>query len=169
MPVHDPYALIDFDDLKPAEVPVKIGGVDYVLREATGGAAVAFRNAMSRNTRVSASGQLLGTELSEAEPLVVGMCLMKTGKDGAILLGPTGVPQAVGTEFVKARPVRVQTVLFERLKEISPTLVPGDDTVESLEKSVAVQTAKLEKLREDGAAGDDGPKDGSAGTTGISG
>lgn len=130
---------IVFDDITPVEVPVKIGGQDYVLREASGDAATRYRNARANCTKFS-GGEFAGVDgpIADAQPKLVSDCLFK------IVVMPDGktVFSKVEEKTVRAWPDRIQKALIERVLKISPSLEgTGDETIENLE-------AKLAKLKE---------------------
>src|SRR6516162_4324851 len=60
---------LDYSDLTPVEVPVKIGGKRYILREASGDAAVRYHNANLKVYRYNDAGKLIGMEgTADTEP-----------------------------------------------------------------------------------------------------
>lgn len=139
---------LDFSDLKPIEIPILIGADCYILREATASTARAFRATMTSNIRMGPNGrpQEVDGKITGAEPALVGSSLFK------ILKKPDGPEETskrpVGQSFIDELPDRVQAALFEKLKEISPTLYSSKkDTVESITKEIEKLQSKLEKLK----------------------
>lgn len=100
-----------FDDLTPIEVKVRIENKPYVLREATGAAAVQYRNASMRNIRM-ADGKVVGMgDIGELEPLLVSLCLFSADADGKF--------SSVTVAKIKSWPARVVKDLFNRARAIS--------------------------------------------------
>ena len=97
-----------FDNLELVELPVIVGDKSYTLREANGGAACQYRNALIECTKLGPGGvptQLKG--IASVEPLLVSLCLFdEKGK-------------RVPTSTIEKWPARVQKALFEKAKEIS--------------------------------------------------
>jgi hypothetical protein len=98
-------------DLSVREVPVRMGGRRYLLREATAAAACQYRNAVLRSTRLDQDGKPEYVDgLADAGPVLVAGCLFEVDGDG---LKP--VPLAT----VRGLPSRVQEQLFDRAKRLS--------------------------------------------------
>jgi hypothetical protein len=131
----------NFDTLAPIEVPVKIAGRNYVLREATGEAAGKYRAASLRGAEIThddETGQRTIKRLESAadvEPLLVSLCLFDV----------TDGERTVSIETVKAWPARVQRALFEKAKEISQ-LDEADDLA-ALERQAARLQARIERAK----------------------
>jgi hypothetical protein len=85
-------------------------------------------------------------------------------KTGQIDATKGGQPWNVPLTTVKLWPVRVMKGLFNRIKEMSPSLVDEPETVFDIEKAIAKLQEKLTKLKE----GKDDPKGEPSGTTGSS-
>ena len=99
---------LDFDDLVEIEVPIKVKGKDYILREASSQAACAYRNAMIRCTTLGPDGRATRMDnIADTEPLLVSLCLFQTD----------GKPVDLGT--IRSWPTRVVTALYDKAKEIS--------------------------------------------------
>lgn len=139
---------LDFTELKPIEIPVKgLLGKDYILKEASAGAGLTFRGTLAGNITYGPSGKpnAIDGKIVGAEPAVLGSCLYEVLQDGSTAKTP------VGTEFIKRLPDGIQSTLFEKLKEITPTLYgPKKDTVVSLTKEIERLEAKRSKLQEQG-------------------
>lgn len=98
---------MDFDgDL--VEIPVRIEGQDYTLREASGDAACKYRNALIHGTVLGPNGKPQKLRnVADTEPLLVSLCLFDAnGKN-------------VPPERVRIWPSRIQAKLFNKAKEIS--------------------------------------------------
>lgn len=160
---------IIFNQLDPIQVPVKLGNTWYILLEASGGAAVQYRNAVLRSQRMD-DGKLAGFDgLADAEPFAVSLCLYKAIHEGNQADGKPKlklprdkddnpdpahlVPEAT----IRGWNNRVQKVLFERLQEISELDDKGDEA--GLVKQIDQLQKRLDRLREDA------PKNGQHSTT----
>jgi hypothetical protein len=144
---------LDFADLAPIEVPVKVNGVPkYVLVEASGAAAVAYRNMVSKAAKM-VDGKVTGLDgIADAEPLLVSLCLSPVDdaaykRDGVVRATRANNNDLVTLHVsrVKAWPYRFQRALFDKVMEISPDL-REKDTPESVRKRIAELQAKLAEL-----------------------
>jgi hypothetical protein len=131
----------DFDHVVATEVPVKIRGKKYVLREVGADAAVKYQDARMAATvwRPGVDGKpenrVASVEkLAETENLLVALCLFPADDNGQLPKDENGSPSvaSVGMPFVKGLLDRIRDPLYKKVKEISPTL--WDDTLESLTK-----------------------------------
>lgn len=102
------YEPIDFDTIEEIQIPVKIKGKNYTLREATGDVASDYINARYKRVTYSADGRSrkLG-DMGDLQPLLVSGCLYD--EDG----------EQVDEDLIRSWPARVQRTLFERATEIS--------------------------------------------------
>lgn len=74
--------VFDFDDLSIQEFFFRYGGKEYVLREASEGAACKWRNAQLKAARFNQAGQFISADsLADTEPLLVSLCTF-TKDDG---------------------------------------------------------------------------------------
>jgi len=98
----------DSESFLPTEVPVKYKQTDYVLREATSGAAKDFANARIARVKMGSAGEPTAYgSLGDLEPLLVSMCLFEL----------SGKP--VTMKFVELMPYRMQKALYDKAREIS--------------------------------------------------
>jgi hypothetical protein len=150
--------LIDFDDLEPIQVPVKYRGKKFVLVEASADSVIKYRNANMRatrfNTREDGTVTSAGFEnIHDPEIMVVSLNLYFADQTtGQLQLNAQGAPDIkfrVAEPAIREWPSRVQSALFERLKQITPDLEGRRDTVDSLEKERLIIDRKLAKLRGD--------------------
>lgn len=111
-----PEECLDFGDLEPTEVSVRIKKKDYVLREASGDASCKYRNAMLKSTRLGPDGKPVQIDgMADTEPLLVALCLFeKRPQEGG---GAKEVP--VSVQEVRAWPGWLVKRLFDKAKEIS--------------------------------------------------
>jgi hypothetical protein len=128
---------INFDDLSLIEVPVSIEGKKYTLREASGGAAIQYRNAMLASTKLGPGGTVTSVSgMANIEPLLVSLCLFdEKGK-------------RVSEATIKNWPSRVLKTLFDRAKEISELDEDGGD-LESLNKQKDEIEEKIAQIESD--------------------
>lgn len=139
----DPLSTFDFD-LTPKEIPVSLGGKSHALREASGGAAAAWRNAMLKATKLGPEGKPTSIDgLPEADYLLLSMCLFQKSD--------TDVGEVnVGLARVKSYPNRVSKPLIQWIKDNSELEEADDDeTEEALLKQREEIDAKLERIRKD--------------------
>jgi hypothetical protein len=107
-------SLVFTDDV--VEIPVSIGETDYLLREASGGVATKYKNALAKATKFK-DGKVSSIDgINDAEPLLVSLCLFK--KDGS----------PVNINVVKLFKNSTQEALFDKAKEISNLSMEEDDT-----------------------------------------
>lgn len=132
---------LNFDDLTPIALPVRVKGKDYLLREATGDAVAKWRNAQLRATRLGGDGKPASIDgLADAEPLLVSLCLFEVGQGGKEL--------PVSVQTVRSWPGRITSALFARAKEISELEEKEDRG--SLERRIAKLQEKLVALGGEG-------------------
>lgn len=133
----------DFDDITKQEVPVKIQGKKYVLREATGDAVCKWRNSMMKSTRLSNDGKVTSMDgMADSEPLLVSLCLFELYEK---VNGSQGERQ-VDVKTVRSWPARIQKSLFDKLKQMSQ--LDEKETKESLRKSIADSQKRLKEIEE---------------------
>jgi hypothetical protein len=112
-----------FDEVCPAEVPVVIGSVRYVLREASEDAACKFRNALLRCTRPGPDGRPTTYDgVADTEPLLVSLCLYAADEGGRVRPDRDGRPDPrhlVPLATVRSWPARVVKALAAKAQEIS--------------------------------------------------
>jgi hypothetical protein len=119
---------IDFGDLKPLEVKIKLFDKHYILREASLGAQCAYENERMRGMKYDEAGKAMTMlNLADAEPVLIANCLyeMKPEGERLVLLG-----------IIRSWPYRVTVRLSEMIKEMSPQLREREKR-EILEKRLA--------------------------------
>ncbi|MFA5056492.1 MAG: hypothetical protein WC485_00125 [Opitutaceae bacterium] len=129
---------LDFSDLTIVELPVSIGDKKYVLREADGATACAYRNALMRCTKLGPDGKPLSMDgIADLEPLLVAGCLFTQ----------TGEP--VAEEDVRKMSYRVLKPLYAKAKSISG-LDGGNsrDELLAMRTNIDRQLAELDKAEE---------------------
>jgi hypothetical protein len=135
---------LDFGDIAPKEITIRMGNRLYIIREASSDAAVKFRNASLKAAKM-VDGKLSGMDgLADAEPLLVSLCVFEADTRGIISRDSQGHPIPVTLQTVRGWPNRVQKLCFDKIKEISDGL-DEKDTVQSLQKKIV----ELEKRRKE--------------------
>ena len=127
--------LINFDgpdgSLETVEIPVKIDGKDYVLREADGAAATSYRNQLLASMKLGPDGKPSSIHgLASVEPMLVSRCLFDEKN------------KSVPLKVVEGWPSRVQKTLFAKAKEISMLQEEATDR-DLLGKALAVEGSPL--------------------------
>jgi hypothetical protein len=138
-----PLTALDFNDLAPREEVVRIAGATYVLREASEGAVVQWKNSHLRSTRMTDGKITSFGDMADSEPLLVHLCLYVPGLDGKIRLrdGQPDDSTRVPLSRVRSWPARVVKPIFERAKAISE--LEEKETQEALEKQFGIVAGKL--------------------------
>jgi len=120
--------------LELVEIPVKLNGADYVLREADEETAAMFNNARLAGIRLE-DGKMAGlpSDIASLQSLLVSRCLFTVSPDGS--------KSRVDRGIVKGWPSRVVKPLFERAKEISdldetPTLAQLREQRDAIDKQI---------------------------------
>lgn len=127
--------IMDFGILSPTEIPVKINGVEYLLKEATGDAVCQYRNATIKSMKFSDQGKATGFDgVADSEPLLVSLCLFNSEGNN------------VDIATVRKWPAHVMKALFNKAKEISD-LAEGNESLKDLEKQQAELAQKIAKLK----------------------
>lgn len=125
-----------FDDVALREVPVKVGGKPYVLKEASAEAVRKYRNAQLRATRVDKDGRPVGLgDMADVELLLVNQCLFDASG------------RQVALQVLSSWPGRIVKALFQRAQDISE-LRERDDTEEALTKQLEETQERLARVRE---------------------
>jgi hypothetical protein len=139
------YEELDFSGIEQLSIPVRVRDKCYVLHDASGDAAAKHRNAVLKYTKLGADGRPTLLEgVADTEPYLVSMCLFELVKapDGTEREAPVSIAT------IRSWPQRVQSKLFEKVKEISE--LSEVDTEASLKKQIGELQAKLEKLQAQG-------------------
>jgi hypothetical protein len=135
---------LNFDDLEPKFERVSISRRTYVLREATGGAVVQWRNHQMSASKLNPDGKTVSVgPIAESEPLLVSLCLFEIVQQGG-----NEVERQVPVQVVKGWPYRVQRALYERIMEMSD--LKEKDSADDIKKRMAEDREKLEKIEANG-------------------
>lgn len=146
------------EDIVPVEIPVTIGKEHFVLREASGDAAVKFQNARMNRLTIGENGKPSSFKnMGDLEPYLVSLCLF-TAKRKEPKLDNILVPEVE----IRSWKSHIQKKLFDTAKKISH-IDDEVDTVESLEKTIADCQKKIEELKK-GSSSKNLPDDGEAGS-----
>ena len=124
----------NFDnDMSVREIPFKIKGENYILREASGSAIAAYKNARLEKMTLSDTGKPKTVKgMGDVEPLLVSLCSFQAETN-----------QQVPLQTVLSWPGRVVSKLFDEAKKISEIDVP--DTVEGIDS----QIKELQRMRDE--------------------
>jgi hypothetical protein len=124
-----------FDSVDLRQVPVQVGRQEYVLREANGAGARAYRNAMLRGAKLGPDGKPVSIEsMADGELVLVQHCLVdRQGRQ-------------LHMQVLAGWPSRVLKALFQKAQEISD-LVERDDSEGGLVKREEVLARELEEVR----------------------
>lgn len=132
---------LDFDSLELTEVPVKLGGKKYILKEASIEAHRLYTNKAVGSTKLSKDGTVTSiVGAADIQPYLVSLCLFYEGGDGK--------HHPVSEQVIKSWPSRVGKKLFQAIKQISD-FKDEDDSRESLLRQKAEIEAKLAALDKD--------------------
>lgn len=147
---------MNFDSLELIEVPVTIGDVKYVLREADEGAAKAYHNARLHGAKVE-DGKVAGLpiDLAGVPSLVLSRCIFRLNEDGKPFPDPVSLQEIVGYKerngvVHKGWPARIVKPLFKKLKEISE-LDDDEGTLKELLEQRRELDERIAKLENDAA------------------
>lgn len=129
--------LLDFSDLTPIQLKVRIGAQEYILREASGDAACRYRNALLECTELDSDGKpKVLRNLANTETLLVSLCLFT--KDGK------PVPEAT----IRSWPARIVKRLFEQAKLISE--LDESTTLDGLRAQREALDERIRQLEKEG-------------------
>ncbi len=147
----------DFNDLTPQERRETLGGDEYVIREASEAAAVAYKNAQMRAAKMS-DGKLTGFDgYADADLVLAVACLHPVDKStGQVKVDQSGDPWTLAERTVKRWPHRVVKRIVAVVKELSPDL-EDKETRETLVKQRDNLQKKIDELDAEAAKGKDDP------------
>lgn len=131
---------LDFNDLSVIELPVKVTGKNYILKEASGDAACKYRNSMLACTKLGPDGKPVSVNgIADCEPSLVASCLFEVTEKN------TQVP--VPLAMIRSWPDRVQKKLAETVKKVSG-METSEENEETLKKQIGELQEKLDKVVE---------------------
>lgn len=107
---------LDFNDLEPIQLPVRVDGNDYALCEANGAGATKYRNESLRRMTIRDGKATDIKDLGDLEPLLVSLCLHEATLEGDKVVE---IGKKVPIATIAGWPARVQKRLFEKAKAIS--------------------------------------------------
>ncbi len=141
---------MEFDSATLREVPITIGEKKYILREANGEAATAWRNAKSEAITLSSKGKPIGAKgIANSDPAFLSRCLFDCENNRISLAEIQGWPD------------KIQKTLVERLLQISD-LSASEDTVADLKSQRENLDEQIAELEESAKNETDSSGDGSA-------
>lgn len=128
---------LDLGDLVPQEVSVKLGPHVYLLVEASEDAAVEWRNAHTKQVKLT-DGKVSGLgAIADCQALLVARCLFRRNPNGTR-------GQQVPVALIRSWPARVVRDLFERVKRMSD--LEERKTRAQLEEEIAAARRQLDDL-----------------------
>ena len=136
-----------YDDLSPQVFEFSYRGAEYVLREPSESAALAFRQAQLKNAKMVDGKVTTDIErIYDSQSLLVTNCVFVKAKtkDG------TEVEQPAKIDVIRGFPARVVKDLFDKAREMGG--LNEDDTEDGLVKQINGLETRLQKLRESKAA-----------------
>jgi len=115
---------IVYEDIRRREIPIKLGGTDYILKEGSAGAIKAYRNALLARTSFDEKGKVSRfSGIADGVPVLVSHCLFR-------VIPPNGL-HAVTLAEVEELPNFIIQDLFNRAK----SMTRGLDEEESKDKA----------------------------------
>src|SRR5947207_11579958 len=110
---------LTFEDLERQEVLVPFRGKKYVLTEATGDAAIRFRNARMSAGRLTPDGKsVILVNPADVEPLLVSRCLYHADANDSLRLTRDGDPDPnflVAEARIRTWPPALLTKLYDEV------------------------------------------------------
>jgi hypothetical protein len=131
--------VMDFESLAPIDVEVKYKGQTLTLRSANGAVGTLFKNKIIQYESCDRR------DMADIQPWLVSVCLFRRVPDLAI---PGDQGELVPVSVVRTFPHPMLKKLFDKAVEIGE-LIPEDETIESLEKKLAI-LRKQEAARKNG-------------------
>lgn len=134
--------IFNYDDLAPQDFHFQYRGNNYVLKEPSEDAVLAFRQWQLRDAKVVDGKMSTNIErVYESQSLLVSKSLFKRVEKN----GET-VDQLVSSADVRAIPARIVKDLFDRAKSMGE--VNEEDTEDGIERQIKALQDRLAKLRE---------------------
>lgn len=135
--------VLDFNDLTPIIIPVKMGGKNFHLVEASTDADCKYRNKQMQSAKLDKEGRPISVDnFADADPYLLSMCLFEVvGEED------NGDPKyrKVDEKAVRRWQASVVKKLVEKLKEISG--MDKDDEPEETEEYLTKQIEELTHKR----------------------
>lgn len=131
-------------DEKPISDPqyVKVGEDEYELREASVGAAQAYRDAQLSGITLGANSKPVKIEgMASSESLLVASCIYKISRDPETK-EITG-RQVVAEKTLKQWPTRIVKPMFEWIKEVSNLNESNNEIVDEIKKILELPESPL--------------------------
>ncbi len=154
------FGNLDFDDLTPIRIAMKIKGKWYAVVEASGETVRRYRNCQYKHTKLGAEGKPENIEgFANADSLLASLCLYEAEVVEATR-EVTQLLKQVAESTILQWPGKVQKKIVEVAKRISE--LDEEETVESLEKQLADLQRRLKVLK----GGEDPAKNEPDSTTG---
>lgn len=133
---------MDFDDLKPVEIPVKYRGARYLLLEGTEDAVRQYQNLIFKSTKLVDGKPSTVEGFADIESFLLSLCLVSVTVDPKTSMESR---KPVSLADIRKWPHKVIKPLVKRLKQISDLSRDNDD-VDSLKKRIAEDQERLDLL-----------------------
>jgi hypothetical protein len=146
-PVSSNPDALDFTDIEPREIPVRIKdsqGIiqNYILYDASGHAEILYRNRQQAHSYVGPDGKRVLRDVNDAIPVLIANCMTTTKPEKGQLVS-TG--QLIDEKLVRSWPTKVVDQLFDKILDISGMKT---DTLEELLKAKAAIEEQIAKVRQ---------------------
>lgn len=131
----------DSDSLKPFEMPFTWDKTDYVVREASEGAALEYRQKYAKALKTGKDGDIVSMDLgaiAETESFLVAKCLFKMAKNGTDQVNPH-------PNELRAWPRKVVKRLHKLIMKVSE-IRDDDDTIEQIDQQIEELQKRKEQL-----------------------
>lgn len=138
---------LDFTDIEPVEIPVRIkdsNGVvqHYILYDASGHAEIQFRNRQQKNVRIDqATGRRVPVDVNDAIPVLIANCMTTTIINKEKQRVSSG--QLLDEQTVRGWPTKVVDKLYEKILDISGMREETLEELVELKKNIDERIAKL--------------------------
>jgi hypothetical protein len=143
---------MEFETVERIEVPVKIAGESYSLREADGETAATWKSARAASIRF-VKGEMVGTKgLGDLQAVLLSGCLFRVLEDDKEC--------GVSKKTILKWPEKVSSALYDRAMEISGLSEKGDD-LETLREQRSKLDEQIEELEELAKNSEESTEDGS--------
>lgn len=118
-PVSPDTSTIDFGDILPIEIEVRLNGKVYILKEADGGSCAKYRDAITRAAQIGPDNKPIRYDgVAEAELMFLSLCLWESkGK----------TYRRVSIDVIRSWPNKVIDRLHSKAVEISNMLGDSDN------------------------------------------
>lgn len=125
--------ILELDTLEPAETRFQLGPKTYLLKEASGGAAIRWRNIITGSTKFNGTGDLSGLgDIAEAEAQLVCDCIREV-REGEKQF-PVSLQEVKGFKATNLKRMYKWLMDVSDLKEKPATLAEIDKQIAALHR-----------------------------------